>query len=145
YNSVAPADPFAASLGPTWRNTYDRYLHILSASRVEAERQDGQVLAFSGSGNSWTSDSDVTVKLANNGSSWRLTDATDTIETYTAISSSEAVLASIRFANGYQQSLQYDSSNRLQSVDDSLGRTLTMTHSPLGALTSVTAPDGLVI
>jgi len=144
-NSLGSGNTFATSLGPTWRNTYDRYLHIISASSVNAERQDGQVVTFTGSGNTWTSDSDVTLKLVGGGPSWTLTDVHDTVETYTTISSTEAVLSSVRFANGYQQTLQYDSSHNLQQVSDSLGRTLTFTYSSVGELLSVSAPDGLVI
>ena len=83
YNSQATSATFAASLGPNWRTTYDRYIRIVSPTSVIAERQDGRQLTFTLSGSAWSSDSDVDLKLTNSGSTWTLTDSTDAVETYT--------------------------------------------------------------
>ena len=150
YNSIAGSGPatFASSLGSYWRGTYDRYIDIVSASSVLAERADGRVLTFASNGGAWTTDPDVDLKLTQTGSgigsTWTLTDSNDTVETYTTISASEANLTKIQARNGYTQSLQYDSSNRLVKVLDSFGRSLQFTYQG-GLLQTLTTPDGLVL
>jgi hypothetical protein len=147
YNSTAnTANPstFAKTLGVNWRSIYDRYLTIVSPTSVTAERADGQVLAFTSNGGVWTSDTDVDVTLTQAGSSWTLTDHDDTVETYTAVSASEAVLASIKARGGYAQTLTYNTSNELASVTDTYNRSLSLTYSN-GLLQTVTTPDALVL
>ena len=145
YNSLGSSTTtFAASLGTNWRSNYDRYLRIVSASSVTAERADGQQLTFTSSGGAWASDSDVDLKLVNSGSTWTLTDKTDTVETYTAGASGEALLTTIAARNGYTQTLQYNASNQLVSVSDSYNRSLTLAYQN-GLLQTVTTPDGLIL
>src|SRR6185436_9796247 len=74
YNSMASASTFAASLGANWRSTYDRYLRIVSASSITAERENGRQVNFTLSGGNWTTDTDVDLKLTNSGTTWTLTD-----------------------------------------------------------------------
>lgn len=143
YNSLPSATTLAASLGKNWRTNFDRYLQ-LSPSSVIAERPDGQQLIFTSSNGIWVSDTDVDLKLANAGSTWTLTDKDDTVETYTAVSSSEATLSAIAARNGYAQTLTYNSSQQLVSVTDSYNRSLTLTYQS-GLLQSVKTPDGLVL
>ena len=75
---------FATTLGTNWRSNYDRYLRIVSASSVIAERPDGQQVNFTLTSGAWTTDTDVDLKLTNSGTTWTLTDTHDTVETYTA-------------------------------------------------------------
>jgi RHS repeat-associated protein len=144
YNSLGSTTTFAASLGTNWRSNYDRYLRIVSATSVTAERADGQQLTFTSSGGAWASDSDVDLKLVNPGSTWTLTDTTDTVETYTAGASGEALLTTIAARNGYTQTLQYNANNQLVSVTDSYNRSLTLAYQN-GLLQTVTTPDGLIL
>jgi len=144
YNSAANWTTFAAALGSHWRTNYDRYLRIVSASSVSAERADGQVLNFTLSAGVWTSASDVDIKLTQAGSTWTLTDSSDTIETYTSVSGAEARLTSIQTRNGYKQTLSYSAGGQLASVTDSYGRSLTFTYQG-GLLQKVTTPDSLVL
>ena len=72
YNSRATSGTFAASLGSSWRTSYDRYLRILSTSSIAAERPDGKVLIFTLVGTAWTPDTDVDLKLLQAGSGWTL-------------------------------------------------------------------------
>ena len=144
YNSMSAPTTFAASLGANWRSTYDRYLRIGSATSVTAERADGQQLNFTLSGSAWTTDTDTDVKLTNSGTTWTLTDASDTVETYKTSSATEALLQTVRARNGYTQTLQYNGSNQLTAVTDSFQRQLSFTYSG-GLLQSVTTPDGLVL
>jgi YD repeat-containing protein len=144
YNSLGSTTTFASSFGKNWRSNYDRYLRIVSSSSVTAERADGQQLTFTSSGGAWASDSDVDLKLVNSGSTWILTDTTDTVETYTAGASGEALMTTIAARNGYTQTLQHNGSNQLVSVTDSYNRSLTLAYQN-GLLQTVTTPDGLIL
>jgi len=152
YNSQLIPGTLATTLGVGWRSLYDRYLQIaLSGSQpvsVIAERADGQGLTFSANGASWVSDSDVDVQLTRSGSTWTLIDGSDTVETYTAVSTGPStnvgLLTSIQARNGYTQTLSYNASNQLVAVSDSYGRTLSLTYQA-GLLATVTTPDGLVL
>ena len=128
--------------GRTGRSTYDRYLSIVSASSVSAERADGMVASFTLTGAIWTPDTDVDLKLTNAGATWTLTDHDDTAETYTA-SGAVAILNSITLRNGYTQTLHY-TGGALTSVSDSYGRSLSFTYTG-GLLITVTVPDSLVV
>jgi Domain of unknown function (DUF6531) len=133
YNSMGASNTFANTLGTNWSSSYDRYLRIVSASSVVAERADGQQVTFTSTNGSWTAATDVDVKLTNSGATWTLTDRHDTIETYTvAAGTFEGLLQSIRARNGYTQTLQYGSGNQLATVSDSFQRQLSFTYS--GAL-----------
>ena len=145
YNSMGDAKTFATTLGTNWRSNYDRYLRIVSASSVTAERADGQQVNFTSKSGAWTTDTDTDLKLTNSGSSWTLTDTHDTVETYSvAAGASEGLLQSIRARNGYTQTLQYGSGNQLASVSDSFHRQLSFAYSG-GKLQTVTTPDGLIL
>jgi RHS repeat-associated protein len=147
YNSQgngAPVATLASSLGVNWRSTYDRYLNLASAGTVTAERADGQQLTFTLNGGTWTPETDVDVTLTNAGAIWTLTDHNDTVETYTAISATEAQLQSIKARSGYTQTLFYNGINQLISVSDSYGRTLTLAYAN-GLLHTLTTPDGTTV
>ena len=146
YNSRGKSGltTFAASLGINWRSTYDRYLQ-LSTSSVIAERADGQQLTFTLSGGAWVSDSDVDIKLTNTGSTWTLIDHDDTTETYTAISTTAALLNTIQSRNGYTQTLHYNGSNQLTGVTDPYSRSLVLNYNGNGTLNTVTTPDSTTL
>src|SRR5262249_43669807 len=92
----------------------------------------------------WIADTDRDYKLTNFGSTWTLTDSKDSVETYSALNGSEALLQSIRARSGYAQTLQYDSSNELVSVRDSYSRQLSFAYTG-GRLATVSTPDGLIL
>jgi len=144
YNSVANPSTFAVALGPGWRSTYDRYVRIISPSSVIVERADGAALSFALTGGLWQTSTDIDAKLTNTGSTWIFTDSDDTIETYAAIGTSQALLKSIQARNGSTQTLQYDASNDLLAVADSFGHTLQFSYQN-GILQKLTTPDGLVV
>ncbi len=144
YNGLSAAGTSSGMLGRNWRSTYDRYLRIRPPTTVIAERADGQELTFVQLG-AWTAGTDVDVALAPEGNQWVLTDSDDTLERYAPVKDgSTAVLTSVRARNGYTQSLQYDSNNRLVSVTDSFGRSLQFTYDQ-GLVKTVTTPDGLLL
>ncbi len=78
YNSMATVDTLAKGLGRNWRSNYDRYLRIVSATEVDAERASGQVVSFVLVSGTWTPDTDVDMTLTNSGSTYTLTDHDDT-------------------------------------------------------------------
>lgn len=142
YNSMASPESLAKGLGANWRTNFDRYLRLESPTSVTAERPDGREVSFSLSGNVWTTDSDIDLRLTSSGTTWTLTDQDDAVETYTATSTGQGLLQSIVARGGYRQTLQYDSSNQLLSVTDSYNRQLRFVVL-LGKLLSVVTPDGL--
>ena len=122
---------------------YDRGLTI-AGSVATIYRPDGQQLTFKLVGTTWTPDADVDMTLVNtSGSTWKLTNHDDTVETYT-VSGGTGQLNSIKSRNGYTQTLAYNGSNQLATVTDSYSRTLTFTYSG-GYLATVTTPDSLVL
>ncbi len=145
YNSRSNPSPFALPLGQNWRSNYDRYLWVISGTVVAAERADGQVIYFTSNGSTWTSDSDVGLKLTQAGTTWQLTDREDTVETYATVpNSTEAVLTAVQSRNGYTQTLSYDTNSLLTTVKDSYNRTISLGVQN-GLLQTVTTPDGLVL
>lgn len=144
YNSLASTQSatFASTLGVNWRSTFDRYLRIAPSS-VMVERPDGRIFGFALKGGAWTTDSDVDATLSHAGSVWTFTDGNDTVETYTTLSSGEAVLSAIKLRNGYTQTLSY-SGALLASVTDSFNRQLAFTYKD-NLLSTATTPDGLVL
>jgi RHS repeat-associated protein len=141
YNSMgylANSATYATSLGPNWRTIYDRYLNMSGGTSGYAERPDGQVINFTQSGGTWTTDSDVDYTLTNSGSTYTLTTPDDTVETYT-VTSGKGILSSIKLRDGYTQTLTY-TSGQLTSVSDSYSRSFSLTYSS-GLLTNVTTPD----
>ena len=81
---------------------------------MAVERADGQILDFTNTGGVWSSESDYDISLVNTGSTWVLTDHNDTVETYTQLSSGEALLQKIVARDGYTQTLTYNSGTNLQ-------------------------------
>lgn len=140
YNSFAVPDTYAASLGNNWRTNYDRYLHLVTTSAVEAERPDGQIVNFycNVTTHVCRADPDVDLSLSYSGSTWTLTDQNDTVETYTA-SGSEATLNSIKLRNGFTEALTY-SHGQIAFVSDSYARKLTLGYSS-GLLSTVSTPE----
>jgi hypothetical protein len=82
YNSNASITAFAQSAGSNWRSNYDRYVDTVSPNTVNIERANGKILSFLLNGGTWTPDTDVDVSLIQFGTTWKLTDENDTIETY---------------------------------------------------------------
>jgi YD repeat-containing protein len=144
YNSLAAPDTLATTLGSNWRSDYDRYLHLISSSAVEADRADGQTVNFTLVSGVWTPDTDVDYSLTYDSgtSTWTLTDPDDTVETYTG--SGVATLQTIKKRGGYTQTMHY-TSGKLSSVTDSYSRSLGLSYSSAGLLTGVTTPDTLAL
>jgi len=143
YNSLG-ATTFASTIGINWRGAFDRYIRINSSSSVVVERADGQQINFNLTESTWTADSDVDFQLTNSGSNWTLTDGNDSVESYSTVSATEALLHTIQSRDGYLETLAYNGSNQLMSVTDSYNRSLDFTYSN-GLLHSVATPDGLVL
>jgi RHS repeat-associated protein len=128
-------------LGSNWSSNFTSYIVIVSSSQVILHRASGQVLTFNLSGSTWSTDSDMDVKMTTSGSNYLYTDHDDTVEAY---SNSNWLLQSRIFRNGYTQTMSY-TSGELTSVTDSYGRTLTFTWNTDKTIASVTTPDGTTI
>jgi len=143
YNSKS-LGTYAVEMGTNWRSNYDRYLQLLNTT-VVAERANGEQITFNLQSGKWVSDTDVDASLSNSGSTWIFTDSDDTVETYSAINSVEALLSSIKTRNGYSQTLAYSSNHLLTSITDSYNRSIAITYDSNNMLHEITAPDATVI
>jgi YD repeat-containing protein len=135
YNSQGYFNPTGATvtapgtLGDYWRTNYDRRIFAISGSKsvvAAAQRPDGSVKYFNSAGlelehfNGSAADSLVTVK----GGGWILTRGNDEVETYNA----KGYLVGLWDRHVFQTSLSYDSSNRISTVTDFRGRTLSFRY-----------------
>ncbi len=141
YNSLTPRP---GALGARWRSTYDRTIQFDHGTGIaRAKRPDGKVYQFAQSGGTFTGDPDIKATLealrntAGERTGWRYTTADDTVEIYTYIGR----LASITDRKGYTQSLMY-TSNRLDAVLDSFGRSLHFTYDTQGRIETLADPAG---
>ena len=150
YNSMGNASfgsTYATTMGVNWRSNYDRYLHVTfsgsTATQVQAERPNGQVFTFNvASGSTWTTDGDTDAKLTGVGTgTYVLTDADNTVETYTVDSTGKGLLNTIVARGGYTQTLSRNNVNYIDLVTDSYGRSLGFSYSG-GLLKSVSTADG---
>jgi RHS repeat-associated protein len=137
------------SLG-NWRWTYDRFLDLSSLpNEVDAYRADGKDIIFVPDGKGgWKGPSNFDLRLTQSGPNWTTTDWDDNVETYTVVNSGfTGILTSIKARGGYTQTLHYNGNNppQLTSVTDSYGRTLTIAWGSNRQISSITAPDGLVL
>ncbi len=147
YNSLPVPNTLATTLGRKWRSNYDRYIRVLSSSSVVLQRETGKSISLHLVGGIWKSDNgDTDYLLTNVTTVWTLTTPDDTVETYITAPGGAARLSTITKRNGYTQTLEYDSSNRLTRVVDSYNRELLLAYSSShGLLERITTPDGLVL
>ena len=165
YNSLENFEPLLATpyaparrnmLGAGWRTNWDRSVVLYTTTWVYVRREDGAEYEFRKISGSWRSQSgkDVPYTIADGSGYIQITDTDDTIERYDFNSTTGGRLNQVTYKNGYTQTLNYDANNRLQSVSDSLGRTMTFNYTtfnypnpPAGQptsetwLTKITLPD----
>jgi RHS repeat-associated protein len=129
-----------------WQTPYDsRVIPVVGSSFVSAAilRADGSVKYFRQDGTEYPHFAGSPVEtLVVNAGGMVFTAGDDHVETY----DTQGRLTSIWDKSGLQRSLLYDANNRLQTVSDARGRTLTFNYviadDQSWALT-MTAPDGL--
>jgi YD repeat-containing protein len=143
YNSMAVAATSATELGSHWRTNFDRFLYFNSATSVYAERPDGSQVWFTLIAGAWQTDANEDYALTESDSTWTLNGHDDTAETYTAHGKVGRLL-SVKWRNGYTQTLGYNGAGELTSVADSYDRKLEFAYVG-GLLDTVTTPDGLVL
>lgn len=146
YNSMTTGQ-LPTALGNNWRHTYDRYITPPINTAYYVERADGRKV-YCYSDGSCSNGMNYTIKVTNVGATvnFLLTTPEDTIEAYTAATStSNALLQSITYRNGYKLTLDRSVANTLK-VTDSYGRLLQLNFSATdGTLTSINTPDGTTI
>ncbi len=157
YNS---ADNGAIThMGANWRHSWMRAVRLMAQGVIYARRADGKALQFTQAGSLWNPDPDAAAwRLESLASGWRLTTASDEVETYDA----SGALASVTDRAGRTTTLAYsdgtasgpngqvfeDSSDaiplgQLLRVTDFQGRTLRFGYSASGRLVRMTDPAGL--
>ena len=104
--------------------------------RIDAIRDDGQLVSFPIDGAAFAPPPGIALKLAASSSGFALTDTADNVERY----DTNGRLLSITSRAGIVQTLGYDSSGRLTSVTDSFGHSLTLGYDTQGRLSTVTRP-----
>lgn len=128
-----------------WQRGLDTSLANGSTAQVSAQREDGSVVAFSGSGTSWTAigSQDTLQRMTDvngNATVWQYTVIdTGKVETYSVAGK----LQSVRERNGRTTTLAYDAAGRLATVTAPSGRSLSFVYDTRKRLSSVKAPDGV--
>lgn len=138
YRSLM-SSPFG-HVGMGWSSTYDRRLLLRSSTSVEVYTETGALEKFQKVSGAWIrSYSDITVELAEitAGTVFEFTNGEDRVDRFELVSGSFR-LTQIRWRTGYQQDLVYVN-NKLSTVTDSYGRTLTLSWD-LDVIASVEAP-----
>jgi RHS repeat-associated protein len=140
--------PQGLVLGNNRTHNYARSIQVLSDGTTNfayASRPDGNVEIYTQSGSSWVAGGDNLSKLvtlvdgqgATTG--WQRTDANSgEVEQYRA----DGRLILLTNRDGFTQSLAYDGSGRLQSVQDSFGRALIFSYNASNQLNRLDLPDG---
>lgn len=148
YRPSGAASVSPGMLGDYWRTNYDRRVYAISGSTYVAaavQSADGSVKYFNSAGAEVQhfngSAADVLTPISGGG--WTLTRGDDIVETYNA----SGYLIGIWDKVGLQQTLAYDGTNRILSVTDVRGRSLSFAYSGnvqtySGGTVTVTAPDG---
>jgi RHS repeat-associated protein len=108
-----------------------------SYAAIAMQRPDGRIILFACSATVCTPNSDVPTQLSASSSGFTLTDERSNTESYTT----DGVLTSVSYVDGYQQTYAYNTDGTLSTVSDNRGRQLQMSYTN-GLLTSVTLPDG---
>ncbi|MFL9905367.1 DUF6531 domain-containing protein [Paraburkholderia sp. RL17-337-BIB-A] len=111
-----------AKIGTQWVHNWQRQLDLADVSgstpKVLAYREDGNRVAFGRSGTVWRASDGSPLTLAQQASSWTVTDwATGTVETY----SPQGVLQSVSSRNGFTTTLIYSDANTPSNVAPATG------------------------
>ncbi len=137
------ADWYTHSVGQRWRHNYDRSI-VVTGDKAAAINEAGLIHTFEddGSGN-WSpiaEDNNLTATLVSIPTGYLYTTPSDTREYYNA----NGKLARIEFRGGESLNLTHDALNRLVSVSDENGRSLSFTYNGSDkSILSMTTPDGV--
>jgi RHS repeat-associated protein len=126
---------YVGGFGPRWTNTFERSIKQVG-STAYARRQDGRVIYFAQSGSNWLADSGTVLHLEKIANGWLLHNEQNVTEEYDA----SGRLTALEALPGHRQNLNYVN-DRLASVSDSFGRSLTFGYNDTGRVQSVTGPD----
>ena len=147
YNAAVPVP---AAFSAHWRSTYDRTVDLepVTGQFAFVRRADGQTRTFSFVSGAWVSDPDVTDTLLQTTAGgvptgWEYTSGDeDVVETYDVTGR----LLALTNRQGVTQRVTYNALDRVDTVTDSFGRTLTFEYdAAAGRLQSVRLPDGASI
>jgi RHS repeat-associated protein len=115
---------------------YSAYGTAPESTPVEYDviRDDGQTLRFTTQNGLINNPPGISLRLAQTGSGFTLTDDNDNVETY----NTSGVLQSITSRAGVIQTIAYDANGRLSGITDSFGNSLSITRNSANTIASVT-------
>jgi RHS repeat-associated protein len=159
YNSHAAVA--STHIGAHWRHSFDRSLEYLSdgtASSATVFRPDGLQVVFTLQNGKWTTDTDVSDRLATqtNGSgvitgflyfdsSTRNHEAYDANGNLLSITNTDGQVTALAYSTASTPTSVASIAGLLLTVTDPRGRTLSFTYNPQGNVATVTQPDGGVL
>ncbi|MFC5741197.1 RHS repeat-associated core domain-containing protein [Dyella tabacisoli] len=125
-------------LGRLWRTPYDSHLYAIAGSTYVTHsvvKADGSIKYFRPGGSEYPhfAGTPVETLIPQADGSWTFTSGTDLVETYDA----QGRLTTLWDKSGGLRTLSYDSNNRLQSVTDVRGRSLSFAYQIADDLTQV--------
>jgi YD repeat-containing protein len=148
WNSVWPQDEIAKAIGlfgPQWRSTYEEYVFLGNYNYMKYARADGSFWSFGydSDAGAWrpAAPANESASLVQGPTTWTLTFKNGETRVF---DSTTGNLLSIADRNGNTTQLSYDGTNRLTTVTDAAGRSLTFSYgSPNSFLvTGVTSSVG---
>lgn len=101
-------------------------------------RDDGEILRYTTQNGVINNPPGISLRLAQTGNGFTLTDNNDTVETYNA----SGVLQSITYRDGIVQTLSYNSNGQLSGVADSFGHSLAIARNSSGQISSISVGGG---
>jgi YD repeat-containing protein len=142
-------------IGNQWRHVFDKTIETVNSQRVDVYRDDGKVLGFTVTGNSWIPDPDVTGRLTelldaqNERIGWQYITEEDIVEEYDI----SGRLISLTNRAGQVKTLLYNLSateggddipSTLDKVTDSFGRELQFSYDGNGQIETLIDPVGSI-
>jgi RHS repeat-associated protein len=136
--SYTSSDTTAGSLGPAWTYSYATSLAIQGNGDVVLRGDEGQQVYYTKQAdNSFVGAAGALSVLSLDGGGYKLVRRDQVVYRFDA----QGRLTSLKDRNSQGLTFAYDGSGQLQTITDSVGRSIAITHSA-GLLTRVTLPDG---
>jgi YD repeat-containing protein len=146
WNSSWPLNQISRQIGlfgANWRSTYEEYVFLGYTNYMKYSRSDGSYWSFGLTSGGWTpaAPANAQVTLVQTSTGWKMTFQNGETRTFDLTTGH---LLTISDRNGNTTQVAYDSNNRLTTVTDAVGRTLSFSYaSPSSFLvTGVTASVG---
>lgn len=137
YNSLSGG---RGLFGSGWSSNLDSQASLnAGGSILTIKLADGKLIAFTKSGNTWSTLSALSATLTSNASGYLLV----TYDKHSYQFDTSGRLTAFANATGEQQTYQYTGS-QLTSITDNVGNTVTISYNGMGFVSSVTVADQLI-